>query len=174
VQGADVVLGQVKTGHDRRRNVQGLGPKGLPDLGDPGSTKNIEPEESFGLWHRFTTLAIQQLSVAGPAQPGHHDPRSVLEQDYARRRDLHRQRHGKGPFVAKAPDRLLGQHGFVGMKTGSTTPAGGCFVFAAHREVDGQPRLVVGAVLGQRGDDPLRAAFRASQRLVVSVSDPVS
>jgi D-alanyl-D-alanine carboxypeptidase (penicillin-binding protein 5/6) len=71
-------------------------------------------------------------------------------------------------------NQLLGVRGFVGVKTGSTTPAGGCFVFAAYREVDGRPRLVVGAVLGQRGNQPLRTAFGAAERLVDSVTDPSS
>lgn len=57
------------------------------------------------------------------------------------------------------------------MKTGSTTPAGGCFVFAAYRMVDDQQRLVVGAVLGQRDENPVQAAFRASGQLVDSVTD---
>lgn len=76
-----------------------------------------------------------------------------------------------GPVTST--NRLLGRHGFVGVKTGSTTPAGGCLVFAAQRLVDGRPRLVVGAVLDQRGHAPLEAAFSASDRLVASVSDPV-
>ena len=71
----------------------------------------------------------------------------------------------------RSTNRLLGHQGFVGLKTGSTTPAGGCVVFAAWREVDGRPRLVVGAVLGQRGPVPLDGAFDAAQRLVASVSD---
>jgi D-alanyl-D-alanine carboxypeptidase (penicillin-binding protein 5/6) len=70
-------------------------------------------------------------------------------------------------------NRLLGRHGFVGVKTGSTTPAGGCFVFAAQREVGGERRLVVGAVLGQRGTDPVRAAFDGGELLVDSVTDPI-
>jgi len=76
--------------------------------------------------------------------------------------------------LVRTTNQLLGHRGFIGVKTGSTTPAGGCFVFAAHREVDGRPQLVVGAVLGQRGHQPLRAAFGTAQRLVDSVSDPFS
>lgn len=69
-------------------------------------------------------------------------------------------------------DQLLGRDGFVGVKTGSTTPAGGCFVFAARRFVDGRSRLVIGAVLGQRGRDPAAAAFRATEELVDSLGPP--
>ena len=45
---------------------------------------------------------------------------------------------------------LVGRGGVVGVKTGSTDAAGGCWVFAAERLVAGRSRLVVGVVLGQR------------------------
>lgn len=79
-----------------------------------------------------------------------------------------------GAGVVTTTNRLLGHRGFVGVKTGSTTPAGGCYVFAAHREIGGRPRLVVGAVLGQRGADPLGAAFSAAEQLVDSATDPMA
>jgi D-alanyl-D-alanine carboxypeptidase (penicillin-binding protein 5/6) len=44
-------------------------------------------------------------------------------------------------------DTLLGQHGFVAGKTGSTSAAGGCLVFRVVRA----GRLMDGVVLGQRG-----------------------
>lgn len=44
---------------------------------------------------------------------------------------------------------LLGQDGIIGIKTGNTNAAGGCFLFAAVREVvPGQRVTVVGAILG--------------------------
>ncbi len=43
---------------------------------------------------------------------------------------------------------LLGEEGVVGVKTGSTEAAGGCFVFAANRQIDGKTVQVIGAVLG--------------------------
>ena len=68
-------------------------------------------------------------------------------------------------------DRLLGEGGWVGVKTGSTTPAGGCFVFAARRQVHGKLQLVVGAVTGQRGSDLVEEALHAAEELVDSVTD---
>jgi serine-type D-Ala-D-Ala carboxypeptidase (penicillin-binding protein 5/6) len=60
---------------------------------------------------------------------------------------------------------LLGQDGVIGLKTGSTSAAGGCLLFAART-----PRgvLVVGAVLGQpgKGRAMIAAALAASHRLV--------
>ena len=61
---------------------------------------------------------------------------------------------------------LVGHSGIVGIKTGSTIEAGGCFLFAAHRAVLGKDQLVIGAVLGQRGPSILEAALGAGQRLI--------
>jgi serine-type D-Ala-D-Ala carboxypeptidase (penicillin-binding protein 5/6) len=63
-------------------------------------------------------------------------------------------------------DFLVGHSGIVGIKTGSTIQAGGCFLFAAHRPVLGKDQLVIGAVLGQRGPSILEAALTAGQRLI--------
>jgi len=42
---------------------------------------------------------------------------------------------------------LLGQDGVVGIKTGNTDEAGGCFLFASNQTVDGEQVTVIGAVL---------------------------
>ncbi|MEU3222070.1 hypothetical protein ABZ695_02785 [Streptomyces sp. NPDC006976] len=42
--------------------------------------------------------------------------------------------------------------GALGIKTGSTTKAGGNLLFAAHKMIDGTDQLIVGAVLGQYDD----------------------
>lgn len=53
---------------------------------------------------------------------------------------------------------LLGADGVVGIKTGSTTAAGGNLLFAAQTQVGGRPVTVVGAVFGQAvGMPPLSA-----------------
>ena len=64
-------------------------------------------DDGFGLWYRFRMLVIfNLLYVAGPAQlDRHNDPRTAVEQEYERRRDLHRARLGKPPVVKKAPSR---------------------------------------------------------------------
>lgn len=48
-------------------------------------------------------------------------------------------------------DALLGKHGIIGVKTGYTTSAGGCFVFAAKTKLAGKTVTLVGAVLHQYG-----------------------
>ena len=66
--------------------------------------KLYDPEDDdFGRWYRFRCLVVfNLLYVAGPAQlDGADDPRKALEQDYARRRDLHRATLGKPPIVDK-------------------------------------------------------------------------
>lgn len=71
-------------------------------------------------------------------------------------------------------DRLLGKDGIVGIKTGSTSEAGACFVFAAHEAIGGQVVDVVGAMLGQPlppgQPTMLDAAFTAATALLHSAS----
>lgn len=61
---------------------------------------------------------------------------------------------------------LLGQDGFVGMKTGSDDAAGGCLMFRSRREVAGHEVEVIGVVLGQRGPDLISAVLHAAKQLV--------
>jgi len=49
-------------------------------------------------------------------------------------------------------NHLLGLDGVVGIKTGSTSEAGGCLLFAVRTAADGVPVTMVGAVLGQPGE----------------------
>jgi D-alanyl-D-alanine carboxypeptidase (penicillin-binding protein 5/6) len=53
--------------------------------------------------------------------------------------------------VVTNTNHLLGVDGDVGIKTGSTSKAGGCLLFAVHTTVDSVPVTLVGAVLGQQG-----------------------
>jgi D-alanyl-D-alanine carboxypeptidase (penicillin-binding protein 5/6) len=62
---------------------------------------------------------------------------------------------------------LLGHNGFVGVKTGSTDAAGGCFAFRAIRWIDGKRTPITGVVLGQPG---LEAAFTAADALVDGIA----
>jgi serine-type D-Ala-D-Ala carboxypeptidase (penicillin-binding protein 5/6) len=63
-------------------------------------------------------------------------------------------------------DSLLGQDGFVGIKTGSTGAAGGCFMFEARQMRAGRSRIVLGTVLGQRGGSLINAGLSSAQNLV--------
>lgn len=60
----------------------------------------------------------------------------------------------------------VGQDGVVGIKSGFTQAAMGCLVLAADRQVDGRTVLVLAAVTGQPGYDPLGTAQNADLALV--------
>ncbi|MFD5766469.1 D-alanyl-D-alanine carboxypeptidase family protein [Streptomyces sp. NPDC127049] len=70
---------------------------------------------------------------------------------------------------------LLDVPGVVGIKTGSSTPAGGNLLWACEVRVGGTPRLLVGAVLHQRANttpvEGLHAAVDSSRRLITGLRD---
>ncbi|MFD0272865.1 D-alanyl-D-alanine carboxypeptidase [Kitasatospora sp. NPDC127111] len=64
--------------------------------------------------------------------------------------------------IVSTPDTTLGnqkiyntntlinaKNGVIGVKTGSSTPAGGCLMWAAYKEIGGVKRLILGVTLGQ-------------------------
>jgi serine-type D-Ala-D-Ala carboxypeptidase (penicillin-binding protein 5/6) len=61
---------------------------------------------------------------------------------------------------------LLGHSGFVGVKTGSTAAAGGCFAFRTIRWIGGKPTTITGVVLGQPGRDRIAAGLAAAESMV--------
>jgi len=61
---------------------------------------------------------------------------------------------------------LLGQDGFVGMKTGSDDAAGGCFMFQSWRRTATGVVALTGVVLGQRGHNLITAGLAAARQLV--------
>lgn len=74
-----------------------------------------------------------------------------------------------GGQVAFNYNSLVGHDGVIGVKTGSSTDAGGNLVLAADATVAGRPVRILSAVLGQQGASPLdglQLALAASQRLL--------
>jgi D-alanyl-D-alanine carboxypeptidase (penicillin-binding protein 5/6) len=67
-------------------------------------------------------------------------------------------------------DTLLGQDGFVGVKTGSDNAAGGCFAFRAVRSIGGRQVTITGVVLGQPGGDQIAAGLGAARALVERIA----
>src|SRR5437763_443970 len=67
-------------------------------------------------------------------------------------------------------DTLLGHNGFVGIKTGSTGAAGGCFAFRAIRRIAGKRTTITGVVLGQPGDDEIAAGLAAADAMVERIA----
>ncbi|MEU6862725.1 hypothetical protein ABZ924_05515, partial [Streptomyces sp. NPDC046876] len=75
-------------------------------------------------------------------------------------------------------NHLIPGNGALGIKTGSTTKAGGNLLFAAEKKVGKTNQLIVGAVLGQHGVPILDTAIAASKALMLAtqkslVSAPV-
>ncbi|MEU8763554.1 D-alanyl-D-alanine carboxypeptidase [Streptomyces sp. NPDC048659] len=70
-------------------------------------------------------------------------------------------------------NRLLDEPGVIGLKTGSSTPAGGNLMWAAEVKSGATRHLVLGVVLGQRAHttpaEGLGAALERSSRLVGAV-----
>jgi D-alanyl-D-alanine carboxypeptidase (penicillin-binding protein 5/6) len=70
------------------------------------------------------------------------------------------------PELLNNYNRLLGRNGVVGIKTGSTSAAGGCFMFAADGKADGRPVQVLGVVLGVTSLPLIASALHAGQALI--------
>lgn len=66
-------------------------------------------------------------------------------------------------------DYAVGHDGIVGIKTGSDSAAGGCFLFAAQQTVSGKTVTLVGVVLGQTATPMLPAALSAGEALASAV-----
>ena len=62
-------------------------------------------------------------------------------------------------------DALVGSDGYVGIKTGSDSAAGGCLLFAKRVTVAGRRLTILGAVLGQREGAYVPAALASAQAL---------
>ncbi|MYT25831.1 D-alanyl-D-alanine carboxypeptidase [Streptomyces sp. SID7760] len=63
---------------------------------------------------------------------------------------------------------LIPGNGALGIKTGSTTKAGGNLLFAAEKQVGKTKQLIVGAVLGQYGVPILDTAIAASKQVMLA------
>jgi D-alanyl-D-alanine carboxypeptidase (penicillin-binding protein 5/6) len=66
-------------------------------------------------------------------------------------------------------DTMLGKHGIVGIKTGSTTLAGGCFVSATPVVVGDKTHYIIGAVLDQKSGHSLQSALDANAEILDQV-----
>jgi len=65
---------------------------------------------------------------------------------------------------------LLGHDGFVGVKTGSDSAAGGCFAFRVVRWIGRKRTTITGVVLGQPGHDRIAAALEAADAMVARIT----
>ncbi|HEX4306657.1 MAG TPA: serine hydrolase [Solirubrobacterales bacterium] len=70
-------------------------------------------------------------------------------------------------------NELVGHDGYVGIKTGSDSAAGGCLLFAKRMTVGGKTFTVLGAIFGQRDGELVSAALAGADTLAGSVADSV-
>ncbi|MFJ5103135.1 D-alanyl-D-alanine carboxypeptidase [Streptomyces sp. NPDC088554] len=66
---------------------------------------------------------------------------------------------------------LVPYDGAIGIKTGTTTKAGGNLLFAAKKDVGGTEQYLVGAVLGQQGPSIIDAVNAASKKVMLATQD---
>jgi D-alanyl-D-alanine carboxypeptidase len=76
-------------------------------------------------------------------------------------------------------DLLVQQVGVIGLKTGSSTPAGGNLVWAATKTVNGKTQTIYGAVMSQNAGtgkvwDSLHLALTNSQKLIDKVQQSLT
>ncbi|WP_369235406.1 serine hydrolase [Streptomyces sp. R21] len=76
-------------------------------------------------------------------------------------------------------DLLTTQVGVIGLKTGSSTPAGGNLVWAATKTVDGEEQTIYGAVLNQNAGtgrvwDSLKLSLTNSQKLINKIQQSLT
>ncbi|HSW66102.1 MAG TPA: serine hydrolase [Bacillota bacterium] len=68
-------------------------------------------------------------------------------------------------------DWLLGSHGVIGVKTGNSDEAGGCFLFASKHQIGPKTITLVGAVMGA---NDLNGALSSSAALIDSAASTFS
>ncbi|MER7970328.1 D-alanyl-D-alanine carboxypeptidase [Streptomyces sp. NPDC096080] len=68
-------------------------------------------------------------------------------------------------------NRLVPYNGALGIKTGTTTKAGGNLLFAATKDVDGQTVTVVGAILGQHTAPIIDTVNQVSKTAMIAAQD---
>ncbi|HEV2412669.1 MAG TPA: hypothetical protein VGS28_02570 [Candidatus Saccharimonadales bacterium] len=66
---------------------------------------------------------------------------------------------------------LIGQHNIIGIKTGNTPQAGGCYVVASSETLDNMPVSIVGAIIGAKD---LGAALAQGESLVQQAEKVIS
>ncbi|UNS97517.1 D-alanyl-D-alanine carboxypeptidase [Streptomyces tubbatahanensis] len=71
-------------------------------------------------------------------------------------------------------NRLVPMDGVRGIKTGTTTKAGGNLVFAAEKEIGGTKQLIIGAMLGQYKPSILDTVLASSKKLIDAAQDSLT
>ncbi|WP_405767125.1 D-alanyl-D-alanine carboxypeptidase [Actinacidiphila glaucinigra] len=76
--------------------------------------------------------------------------------------------------IQKNYNRLSGYNGIVGIKTGTSTKAGGNLLFAAYRTIGGTRQLIVGAMLDQQKAPIIDTVLSRSHTLIDGTRDALT
>ncbi|GGQ08123.1 D-alanyl-D-alanine carboxypeptidase [Streptomyces mutabilis] len=130
---------------------------------DLGMTNTTYTDPS-GLNDTTVSTAVDQVKLAKAAME------SVAFREVAQKMSYDDYRGNNHPNW----NQLVGHNGVVGIKTGTTTSALGNLVFAAKKEVGGETRTIVGAVVRQPATADkviLAAALDSSDKLIRAAQD---
>jgi len=140
---------------------------------------------AFGSVSAYVTYANQFVNSLGMAQTHVADASGFSPQTTSTAKDLVQLAEVvlKNPVLAQIAGQseasfpgvgtikninyLLGADGIVGIKTGNTDEAGGCFLFGAKRQVAGQTVTLIGAILGA----PTRDQAMSDSRTLIQAAD---
>ncbi|MFE7813236.1 D-alanyl-D-alanine carboxypeptidase [Streptomyces sp. NPDC057433] len=131
---------------------------------DLGMTNTTYTDPS-GLNNTTVSTAVDQVKLARAAmkQPAFREIAAMMSYD-----DYKGVNHPNW-------NQLVGSNGVVGIKTGTTTSALGNLVFAAKKDVDGEIRTIVGAVVrqpaGGADNTILAGALSAGDQLIRAAQD---
>ncbi|MEY9992088.1 D-alanyl-D-alanine carboxypeptidase (penicillin-binding protein 5/6) [Streptomyces sp. V4I8] len=129
---------------------------------DLGMTNTTYTDPS-GLNNTTVSTAVDQVKLAKAAMkyPAFREVAAMMSYD-----DYKGHNHGNW-------NQLVGRNNVVGIKTGTTTSALGNLVFAAKKEIGGETRTVVGAVVRQpdAGGGILAAALDSGDKLIRAAQD---
>ncbi|KOG14898.1 D-alanyl-D-alanine carboxypeptidase [Streptomyces viridochromogenes] len=129
------------------------------DLGMANTTYT----DPSGLNNTTVSTAVDQVKLAKAAmkEPAFREVAAMMSYD-----DYKGHNHGNW-------NQLVGKNNVVGIKTGTTTSALGNLVFAAKKEIGGETRTVVGAVVRQpdAGGGILAAALDSGDQLIRAAQD---
>ncbi|MFE5919584.1 D-alanyl-D-alanine carboxypeptidase [Streptomyces sp. NPDC056468] len=129
---------------------------------DLGMTNTTYTDPS-GLNNTTVSTAVDQVKLAKAAMkyPAFREVAAMMSYD-----DYKGKNHGNW-------NQLVGKNDVVGIKTGTTTSALGNLVFAAKKEIGGETRTIVGAVVRQpdTGSGILAAALDSGDQLIRAAQD---
>ncbi|MEU8992286.1 D-alanyl-D-alanine carboxypeptidase, partial [Streptomyces sp. NPDC048558] len=124
---------------------------------------NTTYTDPSGLNNTTVSTAVDQVKLAKAAMkyPAFREVAAMMSYD-----DYKGENHGNW-------NQLVGRNNVVGIKTGTTTSALGNLVFAAKKEIGGETRTVIGAVVRQpdAGSGILAAALDSGDQLIRAAQD---